>query len=543
MKNIRIYLNGFIITMDAKNTIAEALVTQGDKILFVGTKQEALNLVKDDVNSKIIDLQGHTMIPGFVDSHSHFSRAGVDAVSRVALNSPPVGNVDSVSALLQVLQKKAETVAPNEWIIGIGYDDTLLKEQRHPTRQELDTVSATNPIWITQVSNHMGVANSAALHLAGVDESTPNPEGGVLHRDTDGKLNGLIEESAMFLIRKHLPDVSPSIPAAIEAANNIYLQVGVTTANEGGVGGILGDRADFCDYLKITDKIQKVRLILNAYYTRVDECDAMHFLSDKISIQGTKLLADGSIQGYTGYLSKPYHTAHQGDTTYCGYPWQSREKLCKTIDSLHSKGLQCYIHCNGDAAIDDVLYAFEQAQQHHPRTDCRHVLVHCQMAREDQLDKMKALGIIPSFFVPHVYYWGDRHRHIFLGEERASNLDPCRWALERNIPFTLHCDTPVVPQNPLLTIWSAVNRVTSSGMPLGADQQSISPLEALRAYTINAAHQFFLENKLGSLEAEKLADMVILDENPLACDSMHIKDIQVLETIVGGESVFVKNRY
>lgn len=540
MSKLTMYTNGTILTMDKDNSVAEAVVAKDDRIVFVGTKKDALNYLKDENESKVFDLQGHTMIPGFIDPHSHFSRVGVDAVSRVALNSPPVGTVTSIEDLLNKLREKAKKAKPGEWIIGIGYDDTLLKEQRHPTRKELDSVSTTNPVWVTHISNHMGSANGMALAISGVDESTPDPEGGVLRRDEDGMLNGVIEESALFLIRKYLPDVSQFIPDAIRAANELYLKVGVTTANDGGVGGILGDRADLCDYLKITDDIQKVRLVLQVWYTRMDEYNSLKFKTDKIRIQGGKLLSDGSLQGYTGYLTKPYHTMAHDDKDYRGYPRFPREKLCQVVKDIHARGLQVYVHCNGDAAIDDVLYAFEQAQKEMPREDCRHVCIHCQTAREDQLDKMTELGVIPSFFVPHVYYWGDRHRNIFLGEERASNLDPCRSALKRDIPFTLHCDAPVVPQNPLLTIWTAVNRVTAEGDPLGADIQSVSPQDALRAYTINCAHQFFLEKEIGSLEPGKLADFTILDNNPLTCEPMMIKDIQVLQTIVGGDVLYIK---
>lgn len=535
-KESKIYMNGPILTMNARNTIAEALVTSQDRIVFVGELNKAMEMISEQDTK--VDLKGCTMLPGFIDGHSHFSRAGVEQISRIALHSPPVGSIDSITSLMQKIAQKAQVTPSGQWILGVGYDDTLLKEQRHPTRQELDQISASHPIWLTHISNHMGVANSTALKLANIDESTPNPEGGILRCDPDGFLNGIIEENGMFLIRPLLPDVTPLIPAAIEAANQLYLKAGITTANEGGVGGILGDRADFSDYLKITNEQQKIRLVLNAYYTRVKEYHDMQFLTDKIMLQGVKLLADGSIQGYTGYLSQPYHTAFQGNSAYCGYPWQSRAQLTQHIVDLHSQGLQCFVHCNGDAAIADALYAFQQAQAKIPRKDCRHVLVHCQMVREDQLEQMRELGVIPSFFVPHVYYWGDRHRTLFLGEERAAQLNPCRWAQMRQMPFTLHCDTPVVPQNPLLAIWCAVNRLTASGAPLGTEQQSISPLDALKACTVHAAYQFFLEDKLGTLESGKLADFVILDKNPLTIAPMEIKDIQVKATIVGGQCLY-----
>lgn len=537
-KDTKVYINGTILTMDQKNTTAEAFVTEQDKISFVGSKQDALRFAQTE--AEIIDLKGCTVLPGFIDAHSHFSRVGVELVSRISLNSPPVGEIDSITTLLNVLKVKAEQTPPGEWLIGVGYDDTLLQEQRHPTRQELDTVSTIHPIWLTHISNHLGVANSVTLELAGISSATPNPQGGVLRRSSQGELNGIMEENAMFLVRPYLPDVTTLIPAAIKAANEAYMQVGITTANDGGVGGILGDRADFCDYLKIDDSVQKIRLVLNAYYTRVDECKKMKFLTNKIMLQGAKILADGSIQGYTAYLSQPYYTAFQNNSAYCGYPWQSRTQLCQIISALHQQGIQCYVHCNGDAAIDDVIYAIANAQTQFPQKDCRHVLIHCQMARQDQLDQMQAFGIIPSFFVPHIYYWGDRHRQLFLGEQRASHLDPCYWAQNHGLPFTLHCDSPVVPQNPLHTIWTAVNRQTASGNFLGADLQSISPLEALKACTCYAAHQFFLEDKIGSLESGKLADLVILDNNPLSCEPQFIKDIQVLATIVGGQCIYKK---
>jgi predicted amidohydrolase YtcJ len=255
-----------------------------------------------------------------------------------------------------------------------------------------------------------------------------------------------------------------------------------------------------------------------------------------VRLGASKLVADGSIQGYTAYLSRPYFVPPNGDASYRGYPRLSREELAARVLRLHAAGRPLAVHGNGDAAIDDVLDAFEAAQRASPRADPRFVLVHAQMAREDQLDRMKALGVIPSFFVLHTYYWGDRHRDIFMGPERAARMSPTQSAVLRGLRFTLHADTPVVPMEPLRIVWAAVNRRSASGAVIGAEQR-IEPMQALRAITIDAAVQHFEEAEKGSLEPGKLADLVILDRSPLD-DPEQIDRIRVLETIVGGESVY-----
>ena len=272
-------------------------------------------------------------------------------------------------------------------------------------------------------------------------------------------------------------------------------------------------------------------------FTSLDPDDPrLAFDGKDVTIGGVKLLADGSLQGYTGYLTKPYHTPYQGDPEWRGYPTHSRENLFALIEAAHGRG-QFLIHTNGDAATDDALDALEAAQAKHPRKDCRHILIHAQTIREEQLDRLGAAGYTPSFFTAHVYYWGDRHRDLFLGPERAARMDPMRSALDRGLVITAHCDSPIVPADPLLSIWASVNRLTSSGQVLGPDQR-ISVLEALRAHTFNPAWQNFQENAKGSIEPGKLADLVVLDANPLEVDPADLRNIGILETIVGGKTVY-----
>ena len=261
------------------------------------------------------------------------------------------------------------------------------------------------------------------------------------------------------------------------------------------------------------------------------------FGDDHLKIGPAKIIVDGSIQGYTGWLAKPYYVPFKGDSSYRGYPVTAPEKLTPLVMAAHRAGFQIAAHGNGDAAIDAILDAYQLAQKEFPRADARHRIEHCQTAREDQLDRMAALGVSPSFFVSHTYYWGDRHKNIFLGPDRAKRISPLKSALKRGIKFSLHSDCPVTPVSPLFCVFAAVNRLTRNGEVLGPEFR-LTPEEALRAVTADAAWQTFDERIKGSIEVGKLADFTILAENPLTVSPERIKDIKVKEVIIGGLSVF-----
>jgi predicted amidohydrolase YtcJ len=250
-----------------------------------------------------------------------------------------------------------------------------------------------------------------------------------------------------------------------------------------------------------------------------------------------KMVHDGSIQGFTGYLSKAYHTVYNNDPAYRGYPRESREELIERVKALNRAGYQIAIHANGDEAIEDVIVAYREALKEMPRQDHRWRIEHAQMTREDQLDAIKELGVSPSFFVSHTYYWGDQHRDIFQGPERAAHISALASARKRGIRFSIHLDSAVTPMRPLQAVWSAVNRITRSGKVLGPDQR-IAPIDALRAVTIDAAWQEHDDRVKGSIEAGKFADFVVLAENPLTVDPKHIMDIKVTQTIVGGTTIY-----
>lgn len=536
-----VYVGGTVVTMDPAGRTVEAVAVRGDRILMTGSRAEVEALVGR--RTRVVDLAGRTLVPGFYAPHDHFPDAGRVALYQVDLNSPPMGTVERIDDLVRLLAAKAKTLPEGTWILGRGYDDTLLEEKRHPTRHDLDRVSTTHPIWIIHTSGHLGVANSLALRMAGVDAATPQPGNGVIRKDPrTGEPTGVFEEGASALVTRLLPSLDQEQRLeAIGWASDHYLARGVTTTVIAGAG-----RQGLLDLQEARRRGRlKLRVIAMMYGPSAPNgrsiADAAGILSgfgdEWIRVGAIKMLQDGSIQGYTGYLSEPYHVPYEGDEGYRGYPLRPAARLAEIVTGVHCKGYQLAIHGNGDAAIDDILVAYEAAQAECPREDARHRIEHSQMARPDQLERMARLGVTPSFFTGHVYYWGDRHRDIFQGPERAARTSALRTALDHGLRITSHEDTPVSPVNPLHSMWVAVNRVTRSGAVLGAEQR-ITPLEAMRLYTSDAAWQNFEETIKGSIEPGKLADFVILSDDPLTVDPMAIRDIRVLETIVGGRTVY-----
>ncbi len=540
----QIYYNGTIITMDKQDSIVTHLAVKDDTILAAGF--EEIMQYKDE-NTVCIDLKGKTLLPGFYDGHSHLMRAGQQYVYFLDLSAYPLGNLYSLEGTAQKIKEHIKTKAKGEWIIGGGFDETALKEARHFTLQELDAIAPENPLMIRHISGHILLANSLAYQLAGITKDTPDPAGGCYRHDENGNLTSVIEEPYAMepLFRVGLPMTDEMWQNSVEYASKMYIAKGVTTAQDGNVTQSMWD--NFFEAHKKNMLHCRVQL-LPRYplgYMDLDSFEnpksGTQLTDDKyISLGAVKLIQDGSLQAYTGYLSKPYHTMIYDSLpkdTWTGYPIHQREKLFELILKFHKQGWQIAIHGNGDAAIEDIISAYEYAQQTFPRPDPRHIVIHCQTVREDQLDRMQKAKIIPSFFVTHTYFWGDRHKNIFLGKERAERIDPLQSALRRRIPFTLHNDTYVTPIDPLFSVWASVNRKTAKGEILGEDQQ-IDVYSALKSITIWGAYQFHEEQIKGSLEAGKLADFVILEQNPLAIPKEDIKDIVISSTTIGGKCVY-----
>lgn len=533
----QVFVNGDVFTMDAQNRVVQAVSVRGERIEAVGSSEEILALVDD--RTVVTDLRGRTLLPGFVDAHGHFPFSGLSEMS-ADLNSPPIGDKRSVAEVLDALREQAAGTEPGDWVFGTGYDDTLLAENRHPTREELDRVSKAHPVVALHISGHLLVANSMALELAGIGADTPDPVGGVIgRRPGSSEPNGLLEETARMAVLAQMQDVSLiDSYRMVKSAVRDYARVGVTTAQAGGTTPSTAAGLVAVSKLGIVPQ----RLVLFAFADEFGEAltngdfRRENYSSERVYMTAVKLVADGSIQGYTGYLGEPYHRPFHGDETYRGYPAIPREDLFAQVEMLHRAGHQLAIHGNGDASIADILDAFEAAQAAYPVQDPRMILVHAQMARKDQVSRMKALGVTPSFFSAHTYYWGDRHRDIFMGPQRAANMSPARWALEEGLRYSSHMDTPVTPMLPLQAVWSQVQRISHGGDVIGPDQR-VDVMSALRAVTIDAAWQVFLDDRIGSLEPGKYADLVVLSGNPLD-DPMGLRDLRVERTVIGGATVY-----
>ncbi|MFO7962830.1 MAG: amidohydrolase [Desulfobacterales bacterium] len=557
-----LYFGGTIITMDDEDQMVEAVLTKDGRIISVGKTSEVSS--RADSRTRRIDLGGMTMLPGFIDPHGHFPNAGYNDLFYVDLNSPPIGRIHTMEALIAALNRKAKSMEEEAWIKGFGYDDTLLAEKRHPGKADLDRVIGNHPVYIEHISGHMAVANSKALAIAGITGTTTPPPGGEIILAADGQPTGLLKESAMGLISGRIPPLSESQKIdGIGRASEIYVKAGVTTAQDGAAIPTLGpgQPGDIPLFQKAVDQgVLKNRVVVLPYvgvYSGIefaplwkeDHTSGSDLTGGArmITMGAGKLIGDGSIQGYTGYLSKPYFIQPEGKKDWVAYPWYTKEDLAERVIDLYRAGWQVAVHGNGDQAIEDIIDAIESAQKDTGRKDVRPIIIHCQTVREDQLDRVAALGIIPSFFVSHAYYWGDRHRDIFLGPERALRMNPCRSALDRGIRFTHHNDTPVTPISPLLSVWSAVNRISSGGNLISSKDpkadQRIDVYNALKGVTIDAAYQGYEEDFKGTITEKKLADFVILDKNPLTVDPKAIKDINIMATIINDEVVYASDDF
>ena len=537
-----IYTGGKIVTVNELQPTAEAVAVRGGKIIAVGYRDEVMLL--KGAETKLVDLGGKVMLPGFIDPHGHVFSTGIQAVSANLLPAPD-GQVNDFAALQTTLRAWSEQnekiTGKYGWIIGFGYDDAQLKEQQHPTRDDLDKISTDLPVVIIHQSGHLGVMNSKALKLVGIDANSKNPPGGnIRRRKGSQEPTGVLEENAFFgplfgLLGKLGPDANQSLFAA---GVSLYKSFGYTTAQEGKA------TLDSLATMEALATSGKLDIDVVAYpdvslaAAAMDSSWLSRSYKQHFRIGGIKLTLDGSPQGKTAWLTQPYFKAPDGQKPgYHGYAAFTDEQVNGFVDKAFKNGWQVLAHVNGDAAIDQYIAAVRLAESKQGKADRRPVAIHAQTAREDQVQAFHDLGIIPSFFPMHTFYWGDWHRDSVLGPERAENISPLGWAMQRDMIFTSHHDAPVAMPDPMRVMHATVNRVTRSGQVLGL-QHRVSPLVALKTQTLWSAWQSFEEKRKGSIEVGKLADFVVLDRSPLEGDPMTIDKIKVMETIKEGKTVY-----
>lgn len=535
---MKVFFNGTILTMDDTCRYADILIEDKGSIIFVGNEINAqVFLSEQQTQPEWIDLKGYTLMPAFIDAHSHLSDMAQTLKTADLRHATCFNDIERI--LKDYVLKHPEH---HDLIIGLSYDHNFLAEKSHPTKACLDKVSRDIPIAIVHSNLHMCCVNSRLLEMLHITADTPDIEGGVIGRIGDtNEPSGYLEEAASFPIRHLLKEHYPLTQEDLLAAQQLYIENGILTIQDGAVGEALVDT-----YAKIS-KNNQLRVDVVAYpcfnfgdgvgNAITNYPQFINTYKNRFKIGGYKLLLDGSPQGKSAWLSEPY----QNEETYCGYPWLSDEEVQAYIKQAFNDNLQLLTHCNGDAASEQLINAYAEVLQHtKAQSDypLRPVMVHCQTVRKDQLRRMKPLNMIASIFVDHVYYWGDIHRKN-LGEARAKRISPVHSALKEGLIYTFHTDSPVVLPNTLHSVWSACNRLTKSGVTLGEDE-CVDVYQALKAVTIHAAYGYFEEKEKGSLQVGKKADLIILDANPLAVNKMHIKNISVLRCIKDGQIIFSK---
>ncbi len=528
-----VFTGDHIVAMDGTNPTAVAVT--GERIVWTGDRDAVDPWVGP--HTTVRNLGDRALLPGFIDAHGHLSFLA-QTVAMANVSAPPVGAVDDIAALQRVLREhiRDKAIAAGAWVVGMGYDDSLLREQRHPTRTDLDAVADDRPIVLIHVSGHLMSANSLALRTAGIDATTLDPAGGHIRRRAGTtEPDGVLEETATFPLRAQLETLASEPDAGILSALDVYARNGITTVQDGAAS------AQQITTLTRLDDAGRLSLDVVAYPVAMAPDVALparerfgHY-GKRLKIGGVKLILDGSPQGKTAYLGKSYHVPPQNaDASYRGYPILPASAVDALIARYLGDGIQVLAHANGDAAADLLIDAVAAAKI---ERDHRTVMIHAQTVREDQLDRMAALGIVPSYFSAHTFFWGDWHRDSVLGPERAARISPMRSTVSRGMHFTVHNDSPIVPPDMIRLLWASTNRQTRSGAVLGAEQR-LTVMEALNAMTLDAAYQQFEERDKGSITAGKLADLVILSEDPRALDPARLLELAVFETISRGRTVF-----
>lgn len=524
-------VNGQVITMDSINSRVEAVAVKDGKIIVVGSNKEVEETVGEETVK--LDLLGMTVLPGFIDAHNHLA---ISATDYTGVDCTPE-NVSSIHEMMERIAEVVKEKPKNIWIRGVNYDDARLKEKRHPTRWDIDKEVNDHPVILIHRGYHIAVINNMGMTLLGITEDSKPPFGGEYGREPDtGELNGILYENTWFDLggkeNSPLAIEEEEFIKGLEAICKMYAKKGITSINDAWV--LPSNFKAFQEALN-RGKLP-IRVNMHLINTCLDDLEKLglkrSFGNDRLKIMAIKLILDGSVSGLTAALYDPY-IGRPGDR---GFFLMGREELNELIYRIHTDGFQVSVHANGDKAIDMVLDAFKMALEKAPMENHRHRIEHCSLLSPERIERIKRLGLVPIIFSAYPYYHGDKILPAF-GSERVKWLMACRSLIDAGVRIAGHSDYPASPYNPLLGIHSLVNRITEKGQPF-SPEQAITVEEALRMYTIDAAYASFDEGSKGSIEPGKLADFVVLVENPLEVANETIKDTKVAMTIVGGEIVY-----
>ncbi|WP_305986681.1 amidohydrolase [Roseibium sp. MMSF_3544] len=539
----RIWLGGPIHTMNDAAMTVEAVAEKDGRILFVGSADVVMEHKGD--TTELVDLDGRAMVPGFIDSHGHVVMGGIQALSANLL-APPDGTVQDIASLVVQLKEWASnnrsTVEAVNLIVGFGYDPAQLAEQRHPTREDLDAVSTDFPVYIVHQSGHIGVTNTKGLEVLELNAASEDVPGGVIRRGPGGDPDGVLEGNVHF---SALGNLFGSLGQAgfLElgrAGTKLWASYGFTTAQEGRAVPLV------VDVLNELAELQELEIDVAVYPDVMVDRDFVaanqsRDYVNRVRIAGGKLTLDGSPQGFTALRDRPYYDpVGEYPPGYTGIAYETMETVIDMVDWAFENNVQLLSHANGEGASDRLIAAVEAATKKHGDADRRPVLIHGQFLREDQVDSYKRLGVFPSLFPMHTFYWGDWHRDHTVGPARADNISPTGWMVQRGMKFGSHHDAPVAFPDSMRVLDATVTRRSRSGDIIGPAQR-VDVITALKSMTLWSAYQHFEEDEKGSIETGKLADFVILSSDPLAIDPEDLETLRVAETIKEGKTIYRRN--
>ncbi len=521
-----IFHGGKIITVNDAMPRAEALAVRGGRVSAVGAKDAVLR--QRGSPTKLVDLGGHTMLPGFIDAHMHTTMTFLDSWLDIGPLTTP-----SMRAALEKLRAAARQAKPGQWVHAQALDPSITPGEPF-TLKELDAAAGDHPLLVVESNGHVFYANSRALRLGGITRDTPDAPRSRYVRDANGDLTGRIEEFAgVAPLTKHMPkQAAEEYATGVRRLFDRAAAAGCTGLHDCGIGNLAGV-ADLQAVRQVMDGDPPIRFAAQLVSTMLDKWIEMGIKpgvgTDRMRLVGIKTWSDGSNQGLTGYQREPYlNSTNRGALNY------TLDELTRAIQRAHGLGWQVGVHANGDAAIDATLQAFETVLKKSPRQGHRHRIEHCSILHPEQIQKMVALALSPSFLIGHVHYWGRAFRDRLLGPARSDFYDPCASALKAGLRISLHSDYNVTQIEPLRYIENAVTRVMREGGGVLNPAERITPMQAIKAVTLDAAWQSQMDSFAGSLEVGKYADLVILEKDPTRVDPTTIKSIQVIETWLEG---------
>lgn len=535
MKNKIAFINGTVLTVDSENSIAEALIVENEKIAGVGKYGDLKGSV--DANTEVIDLDGRSIVPGFIDSHIHMGVLGMNSEA-IDCRYPYVKSIEDIK---EKIAEQAKIKPKGSWIRGWGYDHSKLIESRHPDRFDMDEVAPYHPVMLTRTCAHISTLNTLGLEKAGIDNYAPDIPGGIIEKTDSGIPTGVMKENAHMAMMKAAMPNKAELKTALEKADKILISEGITSVHDsGGYGemqlevekeaikeGLLQIKVN----AMIFSFIENISFVENHIKLPVDNGNDPHF-----KIGPIKIMIDGSSSGPTAATIEPYAI----DPGFSGVLSMDPRVIDDIILRAHKAGHQVTSHAVGDRAVDVISRAIEKALIKYPRDNHRHRIEHCAIVNDELLQRIKKNNIIPVPQPIFLYEFGDGYVKNY-GKERTDRMFTCKSFIDMGILAPGSSDCPITFSNPLMGIHLAVNRITQSGQPISQNEK-ISKEEALRMFTYNGAYTSFEESIKGSIEVGKAADLAVLSGDFPSCEDSEIMNLKVDMTFIDGKCVYRRNR-